>query len=185
MYDNVLILPGLFNSGPMHWQSRWEALHPEMQRVNQADWETPSFDDWARVLEDTIVAQETEPVLVGHSSSCALVARWSRNTRQRVRGALLVAPSDTDAPSYPAGPTGFTPMPLDTIGFPTIVVTSDNDPYVTLERARYFAEMWGSDLVVVPGAGHLNSDSNLGDWPEGLALVNKLQGLVASSQSTN
>ena len=46
MYDNVLILPGLYNSGLMHWQSRWEALYPEMQRVNQYDWETPSFDDW-------------------------------------------------------------------------------------------------------------------------------------------
>src|SRR5690242_19958069 len=175
MYNNVLILPGLYNSGPMHWQSRWEALHPEMHRVNQTDWETPLFDDWAGVLERAVAAQTTAPVLVGHSSACALVARWSRNTRQLARGALLVGPSDTDAPSYPVGPRGFQPMPLDPIPFPTIVVTSDDDPYVTLERARYFAESWGSELVVVPGAGHLNSDSNLGDWPEGLALVNRLQ----------
>lgn len=176
MYENVLILPGLYNSGPQHWQSRWEALHPEMQRVNQADWEAPSFNDWASVLEAAVAAQTVEPVLVGHSSACALVARWARYTRQRVKGALLVGPSDVDAPSYPAGPTGFGPMPLDPIPFPTIVVTSDADPYVTLGRARYFAERWGSDLVVMPGTGHLNSDSNLGNWPGGLALVDKLQG---------
>ena len=175
MYNNVLILPGLYNSGPMHWQSRWEALHPEMQRVNQTDWETPSFDDWAAVLEAAVAGQKIAPVLVGHSSACALVAKWSRNTRQPVRGALLVGPSDTEAPSYPTGPTGFAPMPLDPIPFPTIVVTSDNDPYVTLVRARYFAEMWRGELVVVPGAGHINSDSNLGDWPQGLALVDRLQ----------
>ena len=65
-------------------------------------------------------------------------------------------------------------MPLDPIPFRTIVVTSDDDPYVTVERARFFAETWRSELVVVPGAGHLNSDSNLGDWPEGLALVDRL-----------
>ncbi len=174
MYDNVLILPGLFNSGPMHWQSRWQTLHPEMQRVNQTDWETPSFADWAAVLEAAVAAHPVEPVLVGHSSACALVARWSRNTRRRVKGALLVGPSDVDAPSYPVGPTGFGPMPLDPIPFRTIVVTSDDDHYVTLERARYFAECWGSELILVSGGGHLNSDSNLGDWPEGLALVDRL-----------
>lgn len=179
MYDNVLILPGLFNSGPMHWQSRWEVLHPEMQRVNQADWETPLFDDWASVLELAVATQSKEPLLVGHSSACALVARWACRTRQRVKGALLVGPSDVEAPSYPAGPTGFGPMPLDLIPFRTIVVTSDDDPYVSLERARYFAERWGSELVIVSGKGHLNSDSGLGDWPEGLALVDRLQWPVA------
>jgi predicted alpha/beta hydrolase family esterase len=180
MYDDVLILPGLYDSGPRHWQSRWKALHPEMRRVNQTDWETPSYDDWAGTLEAAVAGLAAPPVLVGHSSACALVARWSVRTRLRAKGALLVGPSDTDAPSYPAGPTGFAPMPLDPIPFPTIVVASDDDPYVTEERARVFAERWGSELVVIPGAGHLNSDSGLGDWPDGLALVDRL---LASGRS--
>ena len=91
-----------------------------------------------------------------------------------MHGALLVAPSDVDAPSYPAGPTGFGPMPLDPVPFPTIVVASDDDPYVALDRARLFAGRWGSELVEAPGTGHLNSDSGLGDWPGGLALVDRL-----------
>ena len=174
MFEYVLILPGLWTSGPRHWQSRWEALHPGMVRVNQADWETPACDDWAATLEAAVAASPTAPTLVGHSSACALEARWSQQTQRSVMGALLVGPSDTEAQSYPAGPTGFSPMPLSHIPFPTIVVASDNDPYVSLERARAFASCWGSELVVVPGAGHLNSDSGLGDWPDGLALLERI-----------
>ena len=67
------------------------------------------------------------------------------------------------------------PAPLARIPFPTIVVASDDDPYVSLERARLFAASWQSELVIVPGAGHLNSDGGLGDWPDGLALLERMQ----------
>lgn len=178
MNQDVLLLPGLWNSGPKHWQSRWEAEYPGMLRVIQNDWEAPSFVDWAATLEETVARRHTEPVLAAHSLACTLVARWAHETRRRVKGALLVAPSDVEAPSYPDGPIGFAPMPLGRIPFPTIVVASDDDPYVTLERARYFARCWGSQLVEVDGKGHLNSDSDLGLWPEGLALVRRLQGSI-------
>jgi leucyl aminopeptidase len=37
----VLVLPGWQNSGPEHWQSRWQAAHPHWRRVEQADWLHP------------------------------------------------------------------------------------------------------------------------------------------------
>jgi predicted alpha/beta hydrolase family esterase len=95
----------------------------------------------------------------------------------RVRGALLVAPSDTEAASYPAGPTGFAPMPLCRLPFPSVAVASTDDPYVTAERARAFAEAWGSKLVTIADAGHINSESGLGDWPAGFALLQELRKL--------
>ena len=42
--ENVLILPGWQNSGPEHWQSRWETLHG-FHRVDQHDWMTPRRGD--------------------------------------------------------------------------------------------------------------------------------------------
>jgi serine hydrolase len=171
----VLILPGLYNSGPEHWQSRWEGRHPEFHRVLQADWERPRCADWVDRLDHAIGATP-DAVLVAHSSSCALVAHWVAAQRTgRVAAALLVAPSDPDAASYPDGPTGFAPMPLVSLPFPTIVVASSDDPYVTLDRARHFAASWGSRLVTVAAAGHINSQSGLGDWPAGLALLQELR----------
>lgn len=172
----VVILPGLFDSGPRHWQSLWHAAHPEFQRVVQADWETPRCADWVAVLDDAVARSPAPPVLVGHSTACALVGHWAATGPARLaHGALLVAPSDTEAASYPKGPTGFAPMPLGRLPFPSVVVTSDDDVYVTLARARRFAEAWGSRLVVVPGAGHVNADAGFGEWPEGAALLQALR----------
>jgi predicted alpha/beta hydrolase family esterase len=171
----VLILPGLYNSGPEHWQSRWEAAHPEFQRVMQDDWERPRCADWIARL-DAAIRATPDAVLVAHSSSCALVAHWvASGGSGRVHAALLVAPSDPDASSYPEGPTGFAPMPLRRMPFPTIVVASADDQYVTLERARTFAQSWGSRLVTIGAAGHINSQSGLGDWPTGYALLEELR----------
>lgn len=178
MSSPVLILPGLYNSGPEHWQSHWERAHPEFRRVEQDDWETPRFADWTARLEDAVREAGPDTVLVAHSLACTLVARWAETTKQRVRGALLVAPSDTEAPSYPEGTEGFKPMPRKRLPFPSIVVASSDDPYVTPERAEEFARAWGSELVNIGPAGHVNSASSLGDWPVGFALLQRLRGQI-------
>jgi hypothetical protein len=167
----ALLLPGLYDSGPEHWQSYWERTDPSCLRVVQQDWETPARADWVATLEAAVAAAGPGVVLVAHSAACALVAFWAAATPRTVRGALLVAPSDTEAPSYPAGPTGWQPMPLAALPFPSIVVASSDDGFVTLDRARVFAEAWGSRFVDIGAAGHINADSGLGPWRRGKELL--------------
>jgi predicted alpha/beta hydrolase family esterase len=174
MPTRILILPGLWNSGPEHWQSLWERSDPSCFRVDQVDWATPARQDWVQTLERAVEEFGSDVVLVSHSTSCALVDFWAAETGLSVRGALLVAPSDTDAPSYPVGPTGWQPMPLMRLPFPSVVVASSNDEFVTLDRAKLFAEAWGSHFVNIGEAGHINSDSKLGSWESGRALLNEL-----------
>jgi len=170
----ALILPGLYDSDEQHWQTLWERNHPRMQRVAQVDWETPRCADWVATL-DRAIGGARRPVLVAHSAACALVAHWWVATRRdAVRGALLVAPADPEASSFPVGPTGFAPMPGERLPFKTIVVASRNDPYVAFERSRHFAAAWGSRLVDAGHAGHISSNSGLGEWPAGLALAEEL-----------
>ena len=175
----VLILPGLYDSGPDHWQSHWERTLPNVVRIVQRDWETPAREEWVAALEHMVAEHGPDAVLVGHSTACALIAFWAASSSRTVRGALIVAPSDTEAPSYPQGPTGWTPMPTNRLPFPSIVVASTNDEYVTLERARSFATSWGSSFVSIGNAGHINSASNLGDWPRGRELLAELVGAQA------
>lgn len=171
----VLILPGLFNSGPTHWQTLWERRHPEFRRVTQTEWARPECADWVATLQAAVI-QAPGAVLVAHSSACALVAHWARaHPEGRVGGALLVAPSDPESAAYPEGPTGFGPMPLRPLLFPSIVVTSANDVYVTPERGAAFAQAWGSTLVAIGEAGHINGESGLGEWPAGLRLLERLR----------
>ena len=135
---SVLIIPGLSNSGPEHWQSIWGAKHPEYHRVEQEDWETPHRADWVRTLHDCIRSIGDGPVvLAGHSSACATVAHYAvkhGDCDGRVVAAFLVGPSDVEAPSYPLGPSGFGPMPLLKLPFRSVVVASTDDPYVSYDR---------------------------------------------------
>src|SRR5712675_1687236 len=98
----TLILPGLHDSDPGHWQSRWEARDNTLLRVIQ--------DDWIAKLDQVLALTGPDTVLVAHSAGCALVAHWAVGEfSAHVRGALLVAPSDPEALSFPSGPTGFAP----------------------------------------------------------------------------
>jgi serine hydrolase len=170
----VLLLPGLYDSGPEHWQTYWEREDPTFVRVAQREWVTPRRADWVATLEGAVAAAGPGVVLVAHSTGCVAVAFWAQETRRRVRGALLVAPSDTESPAYPTDPTGWRPMPLARLPFPSLVVASENDRFVALERARAFAEAWGSRFVNVGPAGHINADSGLGSWSAGRALLEEL-----------
>ena len=175
----TFILPGLGDSGPAHWQSQWERLDSQCRRIVQAEWDRPRCEDWVATLDRAIADVQDEVVLVAHSSACAMVAHWAAIAAPelvaRVRGALLVGPSDPEGPNYPVGPSGFAPMPLDPLPFRSIVVASRDDMYATFEQARSYADAWESDLVDVGAVGHINSDSNLGAWPAGRALLQTLR----------
>lgn len=170
----ILLLPGLGDSGPTHWQTHWESAHPEFKRVIQDDWETPTASDWVARLHQYIAADSSPALLVAHSLACNLVVRWAMQHSGPVVAAMLVAPSDVEAPSYPAGTTGFTPMPLHRLPFASIVLTSSNDEYVSVRRARHFAEAWGAEFLLLGERGHIGSAADLGLWPEGMAILERL-----------
>jgi predicted alpha/beta hydrolase family esterase len=172
----VLLVPGLGNSGPQHWQTKWaERYH--YSRVEQQDWEQPVRTDWVQTLHEAISQAPDKVVLVAHSLGCSTVAHWAQQFPPgAVAGALLVAPADVDRSDFPPEVTGFAPMPLLPLPFPSMVVASSNDEYVTLPRAADFAAAWGSLFVNVGAQGHLNSESNLGEWPEGHGLLMQLLG---------
>lgn len=182
-----LLIPGLWNSGPAHWQSHWETL-PGFRRVHQRDWETPRREDWISELDRMVMSLDFDVTLVAHSLGCATVAHWSQtypSHAKRIQSALLAAPSDVDAASFPAGPHGFAPMPLKRLPFRCTVLCSTNDPYVSLERAELFARSWGSELFTMRNLGHMNGESHLGMWPDGMRFLRKLEEGAAEKNPGN
>jgi predicted alpha/beta hydrolase family esterase len=177
--SNVLVVPGLGGSGPDHWQTRWEHAHGYV-RVQQRDWDQPERAGWIGELERTLTQRAGPCVLVAHSLGCSLVAHFVRQggpAVSRVCGALLVAPADVDDPSRTPDVTRcFSPLPLERLPFPAIVIASANDPFVDCERAKLFAERWGAAFEDVGDLGHINSDSKLGAWAQGHRFLENLTG---------
>ncbi|MDR3693482.1 alpha/beta hydrolase [Mucilaginibacter sp.] len=172
--STILTIPGLGGSGPQHWQSIWEKQY-NFTRVEQADWETPACADWIENINNAVnMYDPADVILVSHSLACAALAYWANKFNVKIKGALLVAPADSEAESFPTVTTGFSPMPLLKLPFLSIVVSSTNDFYVTTERTKLFADSWGSNFINVGDAGHINVSSGHGEWDFGLELLKRL-----------
>lgn len=180
---HILLLPGWLNSDPVHWQSRWEALHG-YTRVDQNDWTWPLRGDWMARLDEVIQKRSDPAVLVAHSLGCQLVAAWAAHSRHtaKVKAAWLVAPPDTERQDTPPNLYNWRPMVRGKLPFPSMVLASNNDPYCRLERAEGLARDWGSELTSIGACGHINGESGLEDWAVGHDLmVQWLQSAVKSA----
>lgn len=138
----ILLLPGIGNSGPEHWQTLWEKEDVRIQRIDVQDWENPDRCHWVKNLERAVNLAGPDVVLVAHSLGCLQVAHWAASSHSAIRGALLVAVPDPDRLSFPKAAVGFGSPTLRLFSFPSI------------------------------GAfGHINAQSGLGDWQRGKALL--------------
>ncbi|WP_072391884.1 alpha/beta hydrolase [Hyphomicrobium sp. CS1GBMeth3] len=175
---DILIVPGWSSSGPDHWQSRWERTLKTARRIEQENWVVPEREAWVGRIIETAVQSTRPVVLVAHSLGVAAVAHMAKIVPKGfVSGAFLVAPADVDdAANWPetegftldGAASGFAPLPLDPLPFPSVLVASSNDPYCRIERATELAAAWGSTLVEAGDAGHINGASGHGPWPEGV-----------------
>ena len=48
----VVILPGIYNSGPTHWQTLWEQAEPtRFRRFAPTRWDHPQRADWIAAFQ--------------------------------------------------------------------------------------------------------------------------------------
>ena len=176
----ILIVPGWRGSGPGHWQSLWAEQLPNAEWVEQDDWLTPHREAWVQRLEETVLARPGPVVIVAHSLGCIATTHMGAQAAARVAGALLVAPAD---PERRAQFSDFAPAPCAPLAFRSVLVASSNDPFCPIRLAGAYARAWGSELVRLQNAGHVNVESGHGAWPLGLALLQSLTaGLEWSSR---
>ena len=176
--DDVLLLPGWLTSDAMHWQSLWHARHG-YRWLEQHDWQRPLRGDWSARLQDEVLDAPRPVILVAHGLACILVAWWAAHSplaQHKVRAALLVAPLDLEQARLREQLPGWAPTLLTPLPFASTVVASSNDEFCTQQRAQDFAKAWGGSFMDAGPLGHINSDSGLGQWEEGHALLQTLKG---------
>lgn len=166
---DILIIPGLGNSGPDHWQSRWEAKLPTARRVEQRSWSHPVLDDWLANLVGAIDAATKPVIVVGHSLGARAIAHLPEDKATRVAGAFLVTPPSSQFLLQIAeiDPAFAAPVSRRLL-FPGLLIASRDDPYSTYEESEALAKQLGIEVVDAGLSGHLNIESGHGPWPEGL-----------------
>lgn len=174
----ILTVPGFGGSGPSHWQTLWEESRLDTRRVELGMWQAPHRNAWVTKLDQAIRTAQGPVILAAHSLGCLAVAWWAALSNPPfgwpVAGALLVAPADVDREDARAELRGFGPTPATPLPFPSIVVASTDDPWISIDRAHSLAVAWGSHFVDVGAQGHLNAASSIGWWAEGQELLERV-----------
>jgi predicted alpha/beta hydrolase family esterase len=170
----VLIVPGLHNSGPGHWQSRWQARNPAFERVEQDDWDNPQLEAWSARLTAVRLRDRRPTLVVAHSFGCLTAVHSIARDPRGVAAMLLVAPADPDKFRVTAL------LPHERLPCPTLMVGSSNDPWMSAPKAALWASSWGSRFTNAGALGHINAESGLGDWQFGQEKLSELIELTPS-----
>ncbi len=166
----MIILPGIDNSGPEHWQTHWEISDDRFVRFAPSSWVEPDLRDWLGALDRCVAAQSEPPVLVAHSLSCLLVADYLALYARAIAGAFLVAVPDPKGPAFPKAAASFTNISQAPFRCPAMVIASIDDPYAQIDYSERMAQHWGAEFVNIGALGHIN---DLRDWPEGMSLLQR------------
>lgn len=166
--NKILLVPGLHNSGPDHWQSRWHEHFPYWQRMTGLPWEKPDLTVWSAKLASKLRSRRSRVHLVAHSFGALTAIAAARLQPEKVASLFLVAPAD------PAR-FGIVDERLEgPLQVSAQLVVSRNDPWMSFERAEYWSRQWQVPLFDAGNAGHINAQSGHGDWHQGLELLGSL-----------
>jgi hypothetical protein len=169
MRAKTLILHGWGGSDHPHWQA-WLAgeIAKDYGIVAFPLLDNPHFptkNRWMKQVKELLEQFQPEVVICHSLANTLWFHLCNEGEIDPVKRLLLVAPPRLD-------------LELDTIKsfFPVIapeflyadealLVTSDNDPYMSADEALALQEVLDVEMKVLEGAGHINADSEYGEWP--------------------
>ena len=168
----ILIVPGLREHVPAHWQTLLEAKLDNVRSVPPLEDNKLSLAARVEAIQSELEKISGPVILVAHSAGVLMVVHWAARHDRPIKGALLAAPPDLEA-NWPAGyPTpenlranGWDPLPNGPLPFPAIVAASTNDHLASLEAVTRMAAQWGGQLVNLGAFVHLNPAGGYGEWP--------------------
>jgi predicted alpha/beta hydrolase family esterase len=166
----LLVIPGLNDSGPAHWQS-WLQGHFSRHavRVEQDDWASADLARWSQRIELTLARHpHSRWVAVAHSFGCLALLRYLALGGEGVQSALLVAPADPEK----FGVAGN--LPQSRLAVPSVLLASETDPWMTFESACTWSRVWGTQLISLGDVGHINTESGFGPLPQAKTLVEQM-----------
>ena len=160
-HARLLVVPGLHDSGPAHWQTWLESLNRDALRVRQHDWSDPELDRWAGRIASTLERDAAARwIVTAHSFGCLALARLAAlRPDLPIEAALLVAPADPDRFGVAAL------LPQAPLPFTSTLVASRSDPWLSAARSRVWSQRWRSQHVDLGDAGHINAEAGFGPLP--------------------
>ena len=176
--SRVIVLHGAHGGPDTNWFP-WlhAALNAEGIEVLRPRLPTPggqSLEAWLKAYDLAVKSLPVAPtILVGHSLGAALALRLVERAVEPFSGLFLAAPFigalglpdyDSINQSFFAGSFNWAGI-RERKGSACGCWAGDNDPYVPLSRSQDVADCLEAPLEIVPGDGHLNSETGFNTFP--------------------
>ena len=170
---HTVIVPGVGGSDENHWQSWLENSIECSSRVVQKDWNKPILNEWVSQLFNHIQTIKKPIQIVAHSFGClttiAAINQY-RILKHWIDSIILVAPANPirfNSNGFGTDQDNFVELFQNFhINIPTLMVISENDPWLKFDDAVSYAKLWNVPYVNQGLAGHINVASGFGAWPD-------------------
>ena len=169
MSKKILLLHGWGGSDFPHWQS-WLAgeLAKDYRTVSFlkfSDFDFPDLGVWKKELKDELESFKPDIVICHSLANTLWFHLCADSDISEIDKLYLVAP-----PSFNCAVEeikSFFPLnlPTNTMAKETLLISSTNDPYMTIDEAKELQKSLNIKMIVLDNAGHINTDSGYGKWP--------------------
>jgi hypothetical protein len=178
MKKKVLLLHGWGGSDFPHWQS-WLASelakdYGSVSFLEFSDFDFPSLETWKRELKKELLEFKPDIVICHSLANTLWFHLCNDGDIDAVQKLYLVAPPSMSCDIEEL--KSFFPVktPDDIKAKETLLITSTNDPYMSVDEAHELKEKLGVPMEMLKDAGHINADSGFGEWPW---ILKKIKGL--------
>jgi predicted alpha/beta hydrolase family esterase len=175
--QKVLILHGWGGSDYPHWQSwlagEWAKEYGTVAFPLLDNPHFPSKNRWMRQVKALLNDFHPDTVILHSLANTLWFHLCHEGEIAPVKRLLLVAPPRLDLALetihtfFPVTP------PPDLFAKEAMLVTSTNDPYLSVEEALALQQALAVPMHVISDGGHLNEASGFGPWPWVLAWLNE------------
>jgi len=140
----------------------YEVVVPEMP-----DTEIPVIEKWVSYLAEVVKEVDEQTYFIGHSIGCQAILRYLEKVNQPIGGAIFVAgwfnlanleDKETEEIAEPWIKTPLDIQKIKALISRSILIISDNDPFNCFEENKQKFSELGSEIVVLPDAGHITED---------------------------
>ncbi len=169
MSKKVLIIHGWGGSDAPHWQawlaSELAANYGCVYFLKFSDVEYPHLSTWGNELVDAL--EDFQPdIVVCHSLANTLWFHLCENKRvKNIEKLFLVAPPSMHCDIEELKSFFPAPIPRTLFAKEVLLISSDNDPYMSLHEAKNLQQTLHLKMHIMQNAGHINAESGYGEWP--------------------
>src|SRR4051794_32205695 len=171
----TVVVPGWAGSGDDHWQT-WLERQSQVdgrptRRPAFADVDRPDLPEWLDALRAALADLPADGYdVVAHSLGAVLWLHHVADPGDAPRAARVALVSPPSPRTDIVEIAGFFPPPMDidTVRHGAdgpVLVAGDADPYLPEGIAAAYGLPLKMATTVIPGGGHLNTESGYGEWP--------------------